>query len=429
MVSLPRAPPECILVGETRSDIAGIGIIVGFVGQAVISLCLAAWAFFFSKSGSFDGGHAPESIEAAIEQKRLECVSDILMVGNDIQMVVGTSYMVSAFANIGTMDVYHLHLVFDIVSFVGLSVSQSLSLSVSQSLSLSVSLSQLLIFTIQLTQHRLRVSSAAALVCWTYCNVRLHRSHAPDWAHHLFERRFACFRSPHFTPRHRATYLFVSLYLVLTVLLCVALDGWALDRPPGRCYFSHLVTSPGAPHPMSDKVYVSFTASWMMLVMMAAALSGARWRHTILGLAFLQFPVHLYMTLALRSANQGKLEGGGYENGWDFGQTTAVILLAVAAREVFDKSLEYFFFEKDLKKSRALSNGNGKRDGHDRSSNGRELNGIASVEQGHSFYNTNGAIYGEQLTERSSLAKTASKATSSGDSKMEREGFAQHDSR
>ncbi|KAM0511582.1 hypothetical protein ACHAPE_009732 [Trichoderma viride] len=390
-----RASPECILVGETRSDIAGIGIIVGFVGQAVISLCLAVWAFFFSKSGSFfDGGHAPESIEFAIEQKRLECVSDILMVGNDIQMVVGTSYMISAFSNIGNIDTYHLHLVFDIVSFVG-------------------------------------VSSAAALVCWTYCDVRLHRSsHAHDWAHHLFERRFACFRSPHFTPRHRATYLFVLLYLVLAILLCVALDNWALDQRPGRCYFSYLVTSSGALHPMSDKVYVSFTASWMILVMMAAAFSGARWRHTILVLAFLQFPVHLYMALALRSANQGKLEGGGYENAWDFGQTTAVILLAVAAREVFDKSLEYFFFEKDLKKSRALSNRNDKKDQHDGSSNGHELNGIASAEEGHSFYNTSSAIYGERLGERSSLAKTASKATNSGDSKMEeRDGFPQHDSR
>ncbi|KAL7923221.1 hypothetical protein ACQKWADRAFT_326142 [Trichoderma austrokoningii] len=370
-----QQPPECILVGETRSDIAGIGIIVGFVGQAVISLCLAVWAFFFSQSDAlFAGGHAPESIEFAIEQKRLECVSDILMVGNDIQMVVGTSYMVSAFANIGRMDAYHLHLVFDIVSFVG-------------------------------------VSSAAALVCWTYCKTRLHRPPSPDWAHHLFSRHLTFFRSPHFTPRHRATYLFVTLYLVLTILLCIALDNWALDTSPGRCYFSRLVTGSGAPHPMSDTVYVSVTASWMMLVMMAAALSGARWRHTILVLAFLQFPVHLYMALALRSANQGKLDGDGYENGWDFGQTTAVILLAVAAREVFDKGLEYFFFEKDLKKSRALSNRNGKRDRHDGSS---EVNGIATAEEGHSFYNAGGAILGER-----SLAKT-------GDSK-ERDGFAQHD--
>lgn len=134
------------------------------------------------------------------------------------------------------------------------------------------------------------------------------------------------------------------------------------------------------------------------------------------------------MALALRSANQGKLEGG-YENEWDFGQTTAVVLLCVALREVFDKGLEYFFFEKDLKKSRALSNENSKKDRHDGSSNGHELNGIASAEEGHSFYNTSGAIYGERLGQRSSLAKTASKATNSGDSKMERDGFAQHDSR
>ncbi|KAL6898808.1 hypothetical protein GGI43DRAFT_427936 [Trichoderma evansii] len=375
--------PECILVGETRSDIAGIGIIISFVGQAVISLCLAVWAFFFSKGDSFNGGHAPESIEYAIEQKRLECVSDILMVGNDIQLVIGTSYMISTFSNGGGLDTYHLHLVFDIVSFVG-------------------------------------VSSAAALVCWTYCDLRLHRSsYEHDWASHLFTRYFACFRSSHFTPRHRATYLFAALYLVLTILLCVALDNWALDQQPGRCYFSHLVTSPNANHPLSDKVYVGFTASWMILVMLAAALSGARWSHTILILAFLQFPVHLYMALALRSANQGKLEGGGYENGWDFGQTTAVILLAVAGRELFDKGLEFFFFEKDLRKSRALSNRSGKRDRDDGGPDSHELTGIASTEEGHSYYNASGAIYGERLGERSSLAKTVSKATNSGDSRLE----------
>lgn len=62
----------------------------------------------------------PEGLaKSAIEQKRLECVSDILMVGNDIQMVIGTSYMISVFALGTSIDTYHLHLVFDIVSFVG----------------------------------------------------------------------------------------------------------------------------------------------------------------------------------------------------------------------------------------------------------------------------------------------------------------------
>jgi hypothetical protein len=66
-----------------------------------------------------DGHHHPDSVEFEIEQKRLECVSDILMVGNDIQIVIGTSYMISVFSSASTVSTYHLHLAFDIVSFVG----------------------------------------------------------------------------------------------------------------------------------------------------------------------------------------------------------------------------------------------------------------------------------------------------------------------
>lgn len=54
-----------------------------------------------------------------MERKRLESVADILMVGNDFQMLLGTSYMISVFVSAGKLDSYHLHLIFDIVSFVG----------------------------------------------------------------------------------------------------------------------------------------------------------------------------------------------------------------------------------------------------------------------------------------------------------------------
>ncbi|KAH0493250.1 hypothetical protein TgHK011_008164 [Trichoderma gracile] len=371
MPSLQRATQECIFVGEGRSDLVGIGIIVGFVGQATISLCLALWAFFFSKSGSMDGHHHPDSVEFEIEQKRLECVSDILMVGNDIQVVIGTSYMISVFSSVSTVSTYHLHLAFDIVSFVG-------------------------------------VSSAAALVCWTYCTLRLHQpSSRPDYASHLLTRHIACLRSIHFTPRHRGTYLFAAMYLVLTVLLGLSLDAWQPDAPPGRCYFATLITSPRANHPAEDKAYVAFTAAWMLLVMLAAAFSGARWRHTILALAFLQFPVHLYMALALRAANQGHLVGDdARENQWDFGQTTAVVLLAMAARELFDKGTEFYFFERDLRKRGVLlptnsSNSHGsctsrrkkekKKEGRDGQDDGgyghshRELERVSGVGEGTGY--------------------------------------------
>ncbi|POR34912.1 Hypothetical protein TPAR_09713 [Tolypocladium paradoxum] len=58
--------------------------------------------------------------------------------------------------------------------------------------------------------------------------------------------------------------------------------------------------------------------------------------------AFLQLPAYLHMAVALRSANQGRLEGEETdENGWDFGRTTAVVLLAVAVEELFTKGWEY----------------------------------------------------------------------------------------
>lgn len=120
----------CRIVGEERPDIAGIGILVGFVGQATVSLFLAGWVFLFSKLGYLDVHHHPGSVEGeeeddegarrhAADRKRLEIVSEILMVGNDIQVLLGISYMVTAFSSVASMDTYHLHLVYDIVSFVG----------------------------------------------------------------------------------------------------------------------------------------------------------------------------------------------------------------------------------------------------------------------------------------------------------------------
>lgn len=72
-----------------------------------------------SKRGDVDLHYEEGTVEHQIERKRLEFVSDILMIGNDIQMVLGGSYMITAFASAATLDLYHLRLVFDVVSFVG----------------------------------------------------------------------------------------------------------------------------------------------------------------------------------------------------------------------------------------------------------------------------------------------------------------------
>lgn len=120
---------DCLIVGEEMADIVGIGIVVGFVGQAAISLFLAGWVFLFSKLGYLDVHHhgvvdqekkdEDGMRRRAADRKRLEIVSEILMVGNHIQVLLGISYMVTVFSSVASMDTYHLHLVYDIVSFVG----------------------------------------------------------------------------------------------------------------------------------------------------------------------------------------------------------------------------------------------------------------------------------------------------------------------
>lgn len=159
-----------------------------------------------------------------------------------------------------------------------------------------------------------------------------------------------------FTIRHRAAYMFGVMFLALTILLCLRVNEWDVDARPGRCYYSHLVTAGGyGSHPLADKIYVGVTAAWMLLAIGMAAFMGVCWRKWILRSAFLQFPVHLYMAIALRSENQGRLEGDEKdENGWDFGQTTAVLLLGAAFEELVRKGSEYWKFERAARQGASI---------------------------------------------------------------------------
>ena len=58
----------------------------------------------------------------------------------------------------------------------------------------------------------------------------------------------------------------------------------------------------------------------------------------ILIAAVLLFPLHLYTTIALRTASQDLLEGMGSGNRWDFGRIVAVLLLGVTASEAVGES-------------------------------------------------------------------------------------------
>lgn len=154
----------------------------------------------------------------------------------------------------------------------------------------------------------------------------------------------------HWTPRFRVSYLFAVLFLALTIFLEIRLDEWSLTaEEPGFCYVTTGLSMSSAGHPVSDKGYVATTAIWLLLVMLGALFCSAKFRRPLLILSGLQFPLHLYMMIKLRIENQPYLEGES-ENAWDFGQTTATILLGLAIGQLVHEGVAYLKFENGLKK-------------------------------------------------------------------------------
>lgn len=95
------------------------------------------------------------------------------------------------------------------------------------------------------------------------------------------------------------------------------------------------------------------SAAWVVVTTGTAIKIGAKHRRWILTSTFLQFPVHLCMSIALRTENQGKLSGEETnENSWDFSQTTVVILLLLAIMELFRKGREFLSFEWALRRGK-----------------------------------------------------------------------------
>jgi len=213
----------------------------------------------------------------------------------------------------------------------------------------------------------IRVTNAAAVVCWTFCIAKAEQR--PSGASHSIRGRAFATIMPYadklpilgrimrilkLNGRNRVTYSFAIFFLALTILLEVRLNGWSTspDATLGSCYRTDRTANPGASHPSADKIYVAISSTWMLLVMLLAIFGGARWRKFILGAAFLQYPVHMYFMITLRLANQSALESetGESEDDWDFGQTAAILLFGIAVMEFWRKSIEFIQFERETRR-------------------------------------------------------------------------------
>jgi hypothetical protein len=150
--------------------------------------------------------------------------------------------------------------------------------------------------------------------------------------------------------------LFTSTYLAFAITFGVRLSGWN-DDELGHCYDASTVAFTDRHHPGIDHIYLAITCTYclcslLMCLTCHATLSVADHpdkfhrlvhrvasRHTaerlapsIVLVALLQYPLHLYMVIALRAVNEGRLTGGS-ENAWGFGQIVALILMSATFLE------------------------------------------------------------------------------------------------
>ncbi|KAI1343645.1 hypothetical protein F5Y15DRAFT_172022 [Xylariaceae sp. FL0016] len=277
----------CESVGEGFPDIAGLGVMVSFAGQAFLSLAITTYIFLLSRDGRLEVEHEEGTAAHGRQRQRLHAFSEMLMVGNDSQMLLGIAYMITIWTKQDNIGVYHLRLAFDTVSFVG-------------------------------------VSGIVAFVWTAFCHSKLEQP-----AHRL-------------SLRYATTYIYAIFFFALTIVLITHLLRWNDRSPePGLCYDTRGTSDPGSEAPATEIFYVAVTGISLLSFMVLAIFGGQRLRRPLVIIAILQFILHAYMMVVVREANQPLLEGVEREDDWDFGQTTALLLLGLSLAEVAKRSWRY----------------------------------------------------------------------------------------
>jgi hypothetical protein len=77
-------------------------------------------------------------------------------------------------------------------------------------------------------------------------------------------------------------------------------------------------------------------------------------QYTLLGIAMLQCPLHIYSIFALRASNERYLEDGSSEQDWGFGQIAAVVLLAGNILQIIDGVVGKSVFKIEMKEMRLI---------------------------------------------------------------------------
>ncbi|KAI2640747.1 hypothetical protein GGS26DRAFT_175556 [Hypomontagnella submonticulosa] len=203
----------CRSVGSTNTDTAGLGIILSFTIQAGLSFILSLWSISIElrhrelsrklKGNGSDDTHSqgvdstPDHRERCALGFKGKAVSRVLMEISDIQTFNGIALLIGAYARRRTLDLYHYHIVYDTISFTGISTAPALVLTFERS------------------------------------NVILLRA--------------------------VSVFILLCLYIGFVIIFGIKLQSWN-DDITGHCYISDNISNREAVHPYVDNVYLALTA-------------------------------------------------------------------------------------------------------------------------------------------------------------------------
>ena len=121
-------------------------------------------------------------------------------------------------------------------------------------------------------------------------------------------------------------------------MMGIRLNDWN-DEIPGRCYRTSNIATPNAKHPLADQLYLGVTSFYVFFLLLVAVIlcrvpdTRLRWQTQIMMISVPQFILHVYILVALRTANQPLLDNAALEDQWGFGQVIAIMMLVATLLE------------------------------------------------------------------------------------------------
>ncbi|KAI0528431.1 hypothetical protein GGR58DRAFT_509347 [Xylaria digitata] len=379
---------SCTNVGSANPDIAGLGVILSFTIQAGFSFGLSLWSVVLRppnrsrrRSVTVEQANQPESMSTALTCVRAlsnftevfnpitllsaliskdssnlqpaqisdlklksDLIDQVLKTISDIQTLNGISLLIGAITQNETMNLYHYHIVYDTVNLTGVSMAASLAIVFKKPNAFAIRIPSIFVF----------LSLYLAFVILFGLKLQL-------WDDDVTGR---CYRVDGISTRDAAHPYVDTIYLAITALYLFAsltacfgssiaglqkfiqaLRNLVESDPRLRSWIRELklldlyLHAP-SPNPFSKDGLLSLVQTGNTAAQLLDFLPDPS--VTVLTVALVQYPVHVYTLFTLRKSNEPYLFGDS-EDQWGLGQVVALVLVASTLLVCLQAIIEYVF--------------------------------------------------------------------------------------